>query len=215
MALAEEHRLTSHLCDVPDIKTKPLPHDGNCPSASWLPQHVPALRVNPQRSISYSAKISIYSDRVSHLLRRSTQLDGITNCAVGPLFPFSGLHLPIEFASTSSDGLDSVEPMALPNTGCLMVLGQDTIERWCIKVNGQKVRCRSLHRATELFHDYAILAMNAYPVGTRVWFWQADGEVMYASVVASSTLADGTLMLGLRTDDGRNLTLPAAGVTQA
>ncbi|KAF6765066.1 hypothetical protein DFP72DRAFT_1058877 [Ephemerocybe angulata] len=57
--------------------------------------------------------------------------------------------------------------------------------------------------------------MNAYPVGTRVWFWQADGEVMYASVVASSTLADGTLMLGLRTDDGRNLTLPAAGVTQA
>ncbi|TEB35944.1 hypothetical protein FA13DRAFT_1787404 [Coprinellus micaceus] len=58
----------------------------------------------------------------------------------------------------------------------------------------------------------AILAMNAFVPGTRVFFWTAEGQVVYATVTSVSQ-SSGTCMLHLRTDDGRDLSLPAAGVS--
>ncbi|EAU88334.1 hypothetical protein CC1G_05100 [Coprinopsis cinerea okayama7 len=55
--------------------------------------------------------------------------------------------------------------------------------------------------------------MNAFPPGTRVFFWQSTGEVIYATVQSSTRLQDGTQMLTLKADDNRVMTIPAAGVT--
>lgn len=55
--------------------------------------------------------------------------------------------------------------------------------------------------------------MNVYPNGQRLFFWQGDGVAVYGTVAASETLADGTQMLTIVTDDGRNLRLPASAVT--
>ncbi|TEB27344.1 hypothetical protein FA13DRAFT_1794761 [Coprinellus micaceus] len=53
---------------------------------------------------------------------------------------------------------------------------------------------------------------NAFASGTRVFFWNAEGQVVYVTVMSVSQ-SSGTCMLHLRTDDGRGLSLPAAGVS--
>jgi len=57
--------------------------------------------------------------------------------------------------------------------------------------------------------------MNAFPPGTRVFFWTAGGEVEYAIVQSLNRLPDGTQILVLKIE-GKNhtATLPAAGVTK-
>lgn len=57
--------------------------------------------------------------------------------------------------------------------------------------------------------------MNAYPAGTRVFFWTSNGECQYATVDSSSRLADGTLVLVLKVDGKNELaTLPAGTVAK-
>lgn len=59
-----------------------------------------------------------------------------------------------------------------------------------------------------------ILAMNAFPSGTRVFYWGANGEINYGTVQSTSRMADGTQILVIKEDSGKNTTLPAAGVSK-
>ncbi|KAF8969926.1 hypothetical protein BDZ97DRAFT_1915034 [Flammula alnicola] len=57
--------------------------------------------------------------------------------------------------------------------------------------------------------------MNAFPAGTRVFYWTSEGEVEYAVVQSSSRLSDGTQILVLKIEgQDKVATLPAAGVTK-
>ncbi|KIM49262.1 hypothetical protein M413DRAFT_21514 [Hebeloma cylindrosporum] len=57
--------------------------------------------------------------------------------------------------------------------------------------------------------------MNAFPNGTRVFFWTSNGDIEYASVVSSSRLPDGTQILVLKLESAdKTATLPASGVTK-
>ncbi|EDR10976.1 uncharacterized protein LACBIDRAFT_316028 [Laccaria bicolor S238N-H82] len=55
--------------------------------------------------------------------------------------------------------------------------------------------------------------MNAFPAGTRVFYWCSTGPIIYATVQSSSRLPDGTQLLVIKDDNGETVTLPAAGVT--
>ncbi|KAH6913392.1 hypothetical protein BKA70DRAFT_1096865, partial [Coprinopsis sp. MPI-PUGE-AT-0042] len=44
--------------------------------------------------------------------------------------------------------------------------------------------------------------------GTRIFFWNSTGQVVYADVESSSRLTDGTQILVLRTDDNRVANMP-------
>ncbi|KAF9483855.1 hypothetical protein BDN70DRAFT_873239 [Pholiota conissans] len=57
--------------------------------------------------------------------------------------------------------------------------------------------------------------MNAFPAGTRVFYWTSQGDVTYAVVQSSHRLADGTQILNLKVEgSNETATLPAAGVTK-
>ncbi|KIO13178.1 hypothetical protein M404DRAFT_992756 [Pisolithus tinctorius Marx 270] len=47
--------------------------------------------------------------------------------------------------------------------------------------------------------------MNAYPNGTRVFFWTSAGEIKYGIVQSTSRLADGTqvIVIDLEGNEGR------------
>ncbi|KAI5981615.1 hypothetical protein EDD15DRAFT_2203726 [Pisolithus albus] len=45
-----------------------------------------------------------------------------------------------------------------------------------------------------------ILALNAYPNGTRVFFWNAAGDIKYGTVQSTSRLADGTQVVVINID---------------
>ncbi|EDR05303.1 uncharacterized protein LACBIDRAFT_303084 [Laccaria bicolor S238N-H82] len=55
--------------------------------------------------------------------------------------------------------------------------------------------------------------MNAFPTGTRVFYWCSTGPIIYATVQSSRRLPDGTQLLVIKDDNGETVTLPAAGVT--
>ncbi|KIK06588.1 hypothetical protein K443DRAFT_674247 [Laccaria amethystina LaAM-08-1] len=57
--------------------------------------------------------------------------------------------------------------------------------------------------------------MNAFPAGTRVFYWSSIGQIIYATVQSSSRLPDGTQLLLIKDDAGEVVTLPAAGVNIA
>ncbi|EDR11782.1 uncharacterized protein LACBIDRAFT_313536 [Laccaria bicolor S238N-H82] len=57
------------------------------------------------------------------------------------------------------------------------------------------------------------LTMNTFPAGTRVFYWCSTGPIIYATVLSSSRLPDGTQLLKIKDDYGELITLPAAGVT--
>ncbi|TFK42721.1 hypothetical protein BDQ12DRAFT_676698, partial [Crucibulum laeve] len=56
--------------------------------------------------------------------------------------------------------------------------------------------------------------MNAFPAGTRVFYWAANGQIVYGTVQSSSLMSDRTQVLTIREDSGTTVTLPAAGVTK-
>jgi len=56
--------------------------------------------------------------------------------------------------------------------------------------------------------------MNAFPAGTRVFYWLPTGETIYGTVKSSSFLEDGTQILTIREDSGRVVTLPAVGINK-
>ncbi|TEB36719.1 hypothetical protein FA13DRAFT_1080354 [Coprinellus micaceus] len=47
--------------------------------------------------------------------------------------------------------------------------------------------------------------------GSRVFFWTDRGQIAYGTT-KSTSVSTGTHLLHIETDDGRNLSLPAAGV---
>ncbi|KIJ69584.1 hypothetical protein HYDPIDRAFT_36619 [Hydnomerulius pinastri MD-312] len=60
-----------------------------------------------------------------------------------------------------------------------------------------------------------ILAMNAFPNGTRVFFWTACGEIKYATVQSTSRLADGTQVVVVAIDGGEgHRNLPVSSVSK-
>lgn len=57
--------------------------------------------------------------------------------------------------------------------------------------------------------------MNAFPAGTRVWWWPSSGDVLYAVVESSSRLPDGTQILVLKLEGKDEIaTLPAAAINK-
>ncbi|KAJ3547787.1 hypothetical protein NMY22_g1517 [Coprinellus aureogranulatus] len=54
--------------------------------------------------------------------------------------------------------------------------------------------------------------MDSFEIGSSVFFWTVEGEVVYGTV---QSLVDQpeTPLLNIKTMDGRELTLPAPGVT--
>ncbi|KAF8228921.1 hypothetical protein L208DRAFT_1402881 [Tricholoma matsutake] len=56
--------------------------------------------------------------------------------------------------------------------------------------------------------------MNAFPAGTRVFFWASNAQIVYGTVQSTSRMPDGTQVLVIRDDSGRTVSLPAAGITK-
>ncbi|TFK76590.1 hypothetical protein BDN72DRAFT_891621 [Pluteus cervinus] len=56
--------------------------------------------------------------------------------------------------------------------------------------------------------------MNAFPAGTRVFFWGANAQIVYGVVQSTSRLPDGTQVLVILDQSGQTLSLPAASVTK-
>ncbi|KIJ92314.1 hypothetical protein K443DRAFT_113780, partial [Laccaria amethystina LaAM-08-1] len=48
--------------------------------------------------------------------------------------------------------------------------------------------------------------------GTRVFYWVSNGHIIYATVLSSSRLLDGTQLLDLRDDAGKTVTLPYGSI---
>jgi hypothetical protein len=43
--------------------------------------------------------------------------------------------------------------------------------------------------------------MNAYPPGTRVFFWNVDGSIIYGMVESVTSLSDGTQLAVVHVDE--------------
>ncbi|KAF8136164.1 hypothetical protein EV363DRAFT_1395307 [Boletus edulis] len=57
--------------------------------------------------------------------------------------------------------------------------------------------------------------MNAYPNGTRVFFWTSAGEIKYGTVQSTSRLADGTQIVVVALDGGEgHRSLPVSSVSK-
>ncbi|KAJ7603239.1 hypothetical protein DFH06DRAFT_1256624 [Mycena polygramma] len=56
--------------------------------------------------------------------------------------------------------------------------------------------------------------MSAFPTGTRITYWNAAGQVVYGTVQRASKIPDGTLVVEVREDSGKLITLPATSVTK-
>ncbi|TEB29440.1 hypothetical protein FA13DRAFT_1775400 [Coprinellus micaceus] len=54
--------------------------------------------------------------------------------------------------------------------------------------------------------------MDSISVTSSIYFWTAEGEVVYGTVQGQAEQS-GVLMLRIKTNDGRDLALPASGVT--
>ncbi|KAF9239588.1 hypothetical protein BU15DRAFT_74444 [Melanogaster broomeanus] len=57
--------------------------------------------------------------------------------------------------------------------------------------------------------------MNAFPNGTRVFFWNAGGEIKYGTVQSTSRLTDGTQVVVVAVDGGEgHRSLPVSSVSK-
>ncbi|KAF9501230.1 hypothetical protein BDN71DRAFT_1501513 [Pleurotus eryngii] len=50
--------------------------------------------------------------------------------------------------------------------------------------------------------------MNAFPAGSRVFFWGTNSQVVYGTVVSVSVQSDGTQVLQIKDDSGHTHSLP-------
>ncbi|KZT28488.1 hypothetical protein NEOLEDRAFT_1129283 [Neolentinus lepideus HHB14362 ss-1] len=56
---------------------------------------------------------------------------------------------------------------------------------------------------------------NAFPNGTRVFFWDASGNVKYGTVLSTSRLGDGTQLAVIKIDgSGDEVQLPVSTVSR-
>ncbi|KAJ7731315.1 hypothetical protein DFH07DRAFT_847414, partial [Mycena maculata] len=54
----------------------------------------------------------------------------------------------------------------------------------------------------------------SFPTGTRVFFWDGQGQTVRGTVERISRAADGTVFLDVKEDGGRTVSMPAASVTK-
>ncbi|KAG1736741.1 hypothetical protein EDB19DRAFT_1910079 [Suillus lakei] len=50
--------------------------------------------------------------------------------------------------------------------------------------------------------------MNAFPNGTRVFYWASGGEIKYGTVQATNRMADGTQIVVVKVDGEGHAQLP-------
>ncbi|KAJ7470274.1 hypothetical protein FB451DRAFT_330979 [Mycena latifolia] len=60
--------------------------------------------------------------------------------------------------------------------------------------------------------ETAILAMNTFPAGTRVFYWAGGGQAVYGVVQRTTRGADGTVYVVISTGPNQSVTLPAVAV---
>jgi hypothetical protein len=56
--------------------------------------------------------------------------------------------------------------------------------------------------------------MNAFPNGTRVFYWDANGTIKYGTVESTSRMTDGTLIVNVKVDGGSIVSLPVSSVSK-
>ncbi|KAK0436172.1 hypothetical protein EV421DRAFT_1833317 [Armillaria borealis] len=54
--------------------------------------------------------------------------------------------------------------------------------------------------------------MNVFPAGSRVSFFDSNGQLLNGVVQSTSRLSDGTQLVLIKRDSGGTITLPAASV---
>lgn len=61
---------------------------------------------------------------------------------------------------------------------------------------------------------YPLLAMNAFPNGTRVFYWASGGEIKYGTVQATNRMADGTQIVVVKVDGDGHAQLPVSSLVK-
>jgi hypothetical protein len=56
--------------------------------------------------------------------------------------------------------------------------------------------------------------MNAYPNGTRGFYWDVNGQINYGTVESTSRMTDGTQVLNIKVDGGKIVSLPVSSVSK-
>lgn len=56
--------------------------------------------------------------------------------------------------------------------------------------------------------------MNAFPNGTRVFYWDVNGTIKYGTVESTSRMGDGTQVINVRVDGGSLVSLPVSSVSK-
>ncbi|EGN96052.1 hypothetical protein SERLA73DRAFT_141188 [Serpula lacrymans var. lacrymans S7.3] len=57
--------------------------------------------------------------------------------------------------------------------------------------------------------------MNAFPNGTRVFFWGSNGDIKYGVVLSTSRMGDGTQIVVIQLDRAEgNVSLPVSSVSK-
>jgi len=127
-------------------------------------------------------------------------------------------HLQASFSSLLATHPNPRTFPTIPITGkCYGSCSETAIEVFTSALSYKSYSSKS-HRAlhhTPLFSYLVFSSMNAFPAGTRVFWWTSEGDVQYAIVQSSSRLTDGTQILVLKLEGKDKIaTLPAAGVTK-
>ncbi|KZP23588.1 hypothetical protein FIBSPDRAFT_951814 [Athelia psychrophila] len=56
--------------------------------------------------------------------------------------------------------------------------------------------------------------MNAFPNGTRVFYWDVNGTIKYGTVQSTARMSDGTQVVNVKLDDGTPVSLPVSSVSK-
>jgi len=56
--------------------------------------------------------------------------------------------------------------------------------------------------------------MNAFPNGTRVFYWDVNGTIKYGTVQSTSRMTDGTQVVNVKVDGGSTVSLPVSSVSK-
>ncbi|KAJ7929222.1 hypothetical protein B0H13DRAFT_1964345 [Mycena leptocephala] len=54
--------------------------------------------------------------------------------------------------------------------------------------------------------------MNMFPPGTRIFYWNGANQAVYGTIQTVARTQDGTVVVNIRDDSGRTITLPYVDV---
>ncbi|KAG2360840.1 hypothetical protein BDR07DRAFT_1411320 [Suillus spraguei] len=80
--------------------------------------------------------------------------------------------------------------------------------RCCVSLSPQPLKTRHLRAVS------TVLAMNAFPNGTRVFYWASGGEIKYGTVQATNRMADGTQIVVVKVDGEGHAQLPVSSLVK-